>query len=217
MRRRVGGNRGSGTDVRSKPSFLTRVAEVGFGLLRGGGRRRVAGSFLSARGIHDVGVGLLLLVERLEQRGALLWRRLHERYVARFSTGVVELLHAVAKDLLFLRVVAIGHHYGDERTDFRRLCPGRLGLGQNRLGDLVEERHVAGCEFADVLARCYRLVSLLARAQQRRAADERYSTEEQADASDRLASVDRSDFLRAIDHLVTVRHRILSPIRGYAY
>src|SRR5438094_1677327 len=205
MRWRVGGDRGRRPDVRAEASLLARRLEMCFGLLCGRCRRRVG--FLPPRGIHGGGVGLLLLVECLEKGGALLRRRLHERRVIRLAAGVVELLHAVAKDLLFLRVVAVGDHDGHEWTNLGGLRARRLGFWQNCLGDLIEQAYIGARELPHRLARLDDTALLLTGGQERASADKGHAAEEEADATNRLATINRAGFRRPLDQIFTVRHR----------
>ncbi len=55
------------------------------------------------------------------------------------SRSIVQCVEPVVKDPLLVRFVGIGDHQRHERADARGLGAGRLGLGQYRIGDLVEQ------------------------------------------------------------------------------
>src|SRR5258705_5106337 len=55
-------------------------------------------------------VGLLLLVEPLQQGEALLWRGLHEAHAVVLDARLVQLPHAVAEGVLVALVVGVGDH-----------------------------------------------------------------------------------------------------------
>ena len=190
MHRRVGDYRRRGVHVRPGCILLALIRQEGVGFRRGrrDGHRGEALSLAVSR-LARLHHRQLFAIQRRKDGEALLRRGCHERNFVRLLACFIHLAHAVAERPLLSVAVAVGDHEGHEGARFRRLCAGCLGLGQNGVGDLVEERDVAGGKGSGNALDGY--ARLLTCGEQPSAADERNTAQHGAHAANRLAAGDQ--------------------------
>ena len=81
---------------------------------------------------------MLLRVKVLRQLELFSTRHGNEAGAVGFEALCLQVLKALAKDLLIIRIVGVLHHHGDERPDTRRLRARCTCLRKNRLGDFIK-------------------------------------------------------------------------------
>ncbi len=99
-------------------------------------------------GLHEE---VLFGVEVLHQLQALCGRYRDEVRAEVHEAPGLDVLQPLAEYLLVVRVVGVGDHHGDKGPHPRRFRPGRARLGQDRLGDFIEQIDLA---LSEQVARC---------------------------------------------------------------